>query len=372
MVLVALWWGWHDPSRVIPIAVAMLVVSCPCALSLATPVAVAAATTRAMKQGILVTRGHALETLARATHFVFDKTGTLTQGQLSLESVTALGSLTSAQCIELAALLESGSEHPIAQAITRAQGKALVHGGCRNFPGQGVEAEIDGVRWRLGKFDFVQELSFVQSLSVPALNPGETPVWLGNTRGVEARLCFSDTLRPEAESLLQALRRQGIEISLMSGDEPAVVEQLAQRLGISHFEGGMSPQRKLEAIGQLQAEGKVVAMVGDGINDAASLAGAQVSIALGRAADSVQKSADMVILKPSLQPLADAHELSRRMMSIIRQNLAWAFVYNVTAIPLAAMGMVAPWLAGLGMSLSSLLVVLNALQLGSDRKAKIG
>lgn len=363
------YWALHDPSRLIPIAVAMLVVSCPCALSLATPAALAAATTTAMKQGVLITRGHALETLARATHFVFDKTGTLTEGRLELVGIETLGTRAAADCLSLALQLEGGSEHPIARALRNAGGAAAGALTGTNVPGQGVEAVLDGQRYRLGQRTFVMALAPATRARVPGGTP-HTEVWLGSQQALLARFTFSDRLRPEAPALIARLRRDGLKLSILSGDRPEVATALGAELGIDDARGGLTPAGKLEAIRLLQRQGAIVAMVGDGINDAPSLGGAAVSIALGRAADSVQHGADVVVLASGLVPLAGLVVLARRTLALIRQNLWWALGYNLAAIPLAAGGFVTPWMAGLGMSLSSLLVVSNALRL--TRAARAG
>jgi Cu2+-exporting ATPase len=361
LVLAAVtYWSLHDPHRLVPIAIAMLVVSCPCALSLATPAALAAATTTAMKRGLLVTRGHALETVARATHFVFDKTGTLTRGKLEIVSTEALGALDASACIELAARLETGSEHAIARAFRRACPTIGDAPASANFPGQGIEAVMDGERYRLGQAAFVAALS---SCAIPVSQESRTEVLLGSTRGILARFLLEDALRPEARALVAALQQAGKSLVILSGDNPAAVTALGQALGIGDARGGLRPSDKLEAIRSLQKAGAVVAMVGDGINDAPGLAGAEVSVALGRATDFVQKSADVIILPDSLEPLLTLVELSRKTLRVIRENLAWALFYNLAAIPLAATGIITPWMAGLGMSASSLLVVGNALRL---------
>ncbi len=277
---VAGWWWLHQPDAAFRVTLSVLVVTCPCALSLATPAAITAATTRLMQLGLLTTRGHALETLARASHVVFDKTGTLTYGRLRLLTAEPLRGLDRQRCLELAAALERGSEHPVGKALTAAGGGSLQATGVHNTPGSGVEGWIDGRPYRLGTSDFVAALSGVAVPEPPALDPASTWVALADEQGLLAWLQLADTLRPQAAEAVAELRALGLQVLLFSGDRPAVVEHIARQLQISEAAGGLLPAHKLERIQALQAQGAVVAMVGDGVNDAPVLAAAQVSLAL--------------------------------------------------------------------------------------------
>jgi len=366
----ALWW-WLDPAQALWVFVAVLVVSCPCALSLATPAALTVATGVLSRNGVLVTRGHAIETLARATHFVFDKTGTLTEGRPALAETMMLGMLAPQQALALAAEMELGSEHPIGRAICSAAAqlpdRAATMGvrEIRAVTGQGVEAVLDGKPLRLGKAGFVRAL---HGSDLPAecsawQAGGDTIVTLGDANGWLAAFRLSDRPRAGAAEAMSALRSQGIKLSALSGDAPETVMRIAADLGIESATGGMSPEGKHEAISRLQAEGATVAMVGDGVNDAPVLAQAHVSVAMGGGTDLARSQGDVVLLSNDLGHLATGVSISRRTMKVIRQNLIWAFGYNLVAIPLAMTGWVTPWLAGIGMSVSSLLVVLNALRL---------
>lgn len=370
-LLTALYWAAHDPARILPAVIALLVVSCPCALSLATPAAVAAATTAAMQAGVLITRGHVLETLARATHVVFDKTGTLTRGEMTLSALDVLGPVSRHQCLHWAACLEAGSEHVLARALRLAAGpeEAAQAVLARHYPGLGMEAEVEGQLLRLGQAGFMWVTVQREHLD---LTPGlGTEVWLGTPQQLLARFLFVDRVRPEVPELLRFLRAQHLGVSILSGDRPEVVEDLARQLGVEQAAGACSAAQKLEAVQALQRRGEIVVMVGDGLNDTPGLARAQVSIALGRATDVVQNCADVVLLGTDLGAVQPLLQQARRTLVIVRQNLAWALGYNLLAIPLAAAGLVTPWLAGLGMSCSSLLVVTNALRLSRPWKSSI-
>ena len=366
-----LWW-WVDPTKALWVFVAVLVVSCPCALSLATPAALTVATGLLARRGVLVTRGHAVEVLARASHFVFDKTGTLTEGRLRLEAILPLATGSTAdEALALAAALEMGSEHPIGRAIQEAAiGECRVATEIRAVTGQGMEGVVQGMRVRLGNPEFVSGLH--GEPVTPALREwldcGDTVVLLGNDKVWLAAFRFADRLREGTIAALGRLKAENCALAVMSGDSPAAVARIAASLGIENWQGGMTPEDKHGAIKRLQGEAAVVAMVGDGVNDAPVLAQAQVSIAMGGGTDLARSQADVVLLSNNLNHLADGIQMARRTLRVIRQNLAWAFLYNVTAIPLAMSGWVTPWIAGIGMSASSLLVVLNALRLQRQEK----
>ena len=353
----ALAWYAVDPQRAFWITVSVLVVSCPCALSLATPAALTAALGRLTRLGLLSTRGHALETLARATDFVFDKTGTLTTGEFKLVEVEILRG-TKEAALRLAAALEQGATHPVAQALREAAAGSDGHAvNLRYLPGQGVAGEIDGRAYRLGAPEYV-----APGQESP-LGAGLTAVGLADEQGLIAWFGLGDELRPQARLLVERLERLGMRLHLYSGDRPQNVLALARELGIEDARGGMRPEDKVAAVKALQAEGRVVVMTGDGVNDAPVLAQAQVSVAVDQGAEAAQAAADMVLLSSELLRLADGVRMARKTRIVIRQNLSWSVAYNVLALPAAAMGYVTPWLAGIGMSLSSLLVVLNALRL---------
>jgi Cu2+-exporting ATPase len=351
-------WAFVDASRAFWITVSVLVVSCPCALALATPAALTAALGRLTRVGLLSTRGHALETLAHATDFVFDKTGTLTTGEFSLlDMVIVRGDRE--QALSIARALEQGATHPVAAALREAAGDTRLDAEALQYhPGRGVEGKISGVAWRLGAPDFIGATPPIDRL--PA---GATLIGLADAEGVAAWFALGDAPRAQAKQLIDDLKNLGVRLHLYSGDRPDNVLALARDLGIKDARGGMLPQDKLEAVKAMQQAGAIVAMTGDGVNDAPVLAQAQVSIAVDQGAEAAQAAADMVLLSTEIGRLADGVRMARKTQTIIRQNLAWSVLYNIVAIPAAALGYVTPWLAGIGMSLSSLLVVLNAMRL---------
>lgn len=357
-VVTLIWWQ-VDAARALPIAISLLVVSCPCALSLAMPAALAAATGSLARRGVLVARADAIEALSRIDEMAFDKTGTLTLARSVLTRVEPAADLDADQVLCLAAALEQGSGHPLGRAIVdAAAGFALpVVSGRRLEAGSGVEGLIDGVIYRIGQAGFV----------VPGANPrseaGMSCVAFGDTKRILAWFHLQAPLRRGALELAPTLASLGLKLRLLSGDRSTVVHAMAQRLSISEAQGDLTPAGKLEAIQKLQAAGHRVAMIGDGINDAPVLAAADVSVALGDGTELAQVSADVILMSGDLGALAEAVRLSRRAIRIMRQNLWWAASYNLLAIPVAALGWINPWQSALGMSLSSLLVVANALRL---------
>jgi Cu2+-exporting ATPase len=359
----AAWW-LVEPGQALWVAVSILVVTCPCALSLATPVALTVATGRLARQGLIVCRGHVIETLARATDVVLDKTGTLTLGKLRLTGTHAFADMGEADCLAIAAALEQGSMHPIAKALLAAAPQGLAARDSKHHAGLGVEAELDGHVYRLGRPEFVMAAHNAPALwQRPTLPPGSSIAMLGDEARCLALFVFGDELRPDASEFIEALRRAGKRVHLLSGDRNETVGQIAAALGIEAVTANASPQTKLGYVQALQRQGRVVAMIGDGINDAPVLAQASVSIAMGDGAWMSQRQADAVLLSGRLGDLRAAFETSTRTLAIIRENLFWALAYNLTAVPLAALGMVTPWMAGIGMSASSLVVILNSLRL---------
>jgi Cu2+-exporting ATPase len=358
-------WMWVDPSLAWPTAIAVLVVSCPCALSLATPTALATATDRLAKEGILVVKSHVLETLHRASHVIFDKTGTLTQGRPTVQNVEVFGDLTAGHALQFAAAMEASSAHPIAAAIIRAACENLVNqitlADVQHTAGKGLETETGGLRYRLGTAGYVQELT-----GSPCPRQGEsgrTPVFLGCEGKWLARFDLADSLRADAQKVVRYFQASGRKVILLSGDQQEVVRHVADNLGVSEAHGEQPPEQKLAFVQALQAKGAIVAMIGDGINDAAVLHAADVSFAMGSGAALAQVHADTVLLSERLGSVREAAITAGRTMAIVRQNFAWATLYNVVAIPAAALGLINPWLCAVGMSLSSAIVVVNAMRL---------
>ncbi len=354
----ALVWWYVDPSRVFEIVLSILVVTCPCALSLAAPAALAAAGSNLLRHGVLVTRGHALETLSKVTRVVVDKTGTMTYGKPVLQSVTVLGQRDEADCRRLAASLEQASEHPLADAFMQQVGKDELQAVTSqvNTPGVGISGYINGKKYSIGKLE--------QAAAATGDEPaGSTVVWLSDEQAPLARFVLSDKARPDAKKLVAELDTMAIPLSMLSGDSQAAVEYWSKQLNIAQAEGNLKPQDKLAALQAMQQRGEVVAMVGDGVNDAPVLAGAQVSLAMGGGTQVARSTSDIVLLSEKIADVAYAIHVSKHTMAVMKQNFVWAAVYNFGALPFAAMGYIPPWLAALGMSFSSLIVVLNALRL---------
>ncbi len=370
VLAVAVAWHWWqvDPHRWLAITVTVLVATCPCALSLATPTAITAATSTLARLGVLVTRVAALETLTGATHFVFDKTGTLTKGEVTLLEVRTFSDVGSSQCIRLAAALAQQSEHPFARSLLDASAEIELPRvtGVRRVPGAGLHGIIDGTAYWLGAPQFV----FAQTGLTVGLDTmaelersGRSVVLLADRTAIRCAYCFGDEIRSGGRSLIAMLRAQGLGVSLYSGDTAAPVRRVADAVGIEDMAYGLTPEDKLERVASLQRKGAVVVMVGDGVNDAPVLSRAHVSVAMGRGTEAARASADLILMTEDLSHLAAALGVAQRTRTIIRQNVAWALGYNLVILPVAAMGYVQPWMAALGMSLSSLIVVTNALRL---------
>jgi Cu2+-exporting ATPase len=354
--LVAICWLLVEPARAFEATLAVLVVTCPCALSLATPVALAAATTRLARRGVLVTRAHALERLAGVDTVVLDKTGTLTSARMQLGEVRPMPGHDRERCLALAASLEQHSLHPLASAFTAASSARLPLTDVREASGEGLEGSLDGERWRLGRHAWVAALAPAGEVPVDA----DDGVWLGSPGGLAARFLLDDTLREDALAGVAALRALGLDVRIGSGDRAATVARMAAALGIADARGRMSPGDKLALIRGLQAQGRRVLMVGDGINDGPVLAAANVSAAMGGGAAIAHAAADLLLMNESLGSVAAAVYTGRGAERLVRANLRWALLYNICAVPLAALGFVPPWLAAVGMSGSSLYVVWRA------------
>ena len=359
---VAAFWYYADAERAFEITLSVLVVTCPCALALATPAAFAAAGARLSTLHLLVTDGNAIEVLSKATRIIFDKTGTLTRGQPSITSIEVLDpGFDEADCRRIAAALETASSHPLARAFA-IDDEMPQASNLKVVVGQGVSGTVNGREWRVGHREFVAG-------EQPRDDHPHTRVYLGTDSNAVAVFTLDDELRHDAKDTVDVLRDAGLEVALLSGDNPLPVSRTAEALDISDYRAGCSPEDKLAFIKGAQDEGDIVIMVGDGINDAPVLAGADTSVALAQGAMLAQTSADVIMPGESLHPVMTGIRVARKTMRIVRQNLAWAIVYNATALPLAAMGYVPPWAAAIGMSASSLIVVLNALRLSRYGKA---
>jgi Cu2+-exporting ATPase len=377
-------WSLIDPGKAVWVAVAVLIVTCPCALSLGAPVALLAAAGELARRGVLVQRLDALEVLSRADEVVFDKTGTLTEDRLALAAVVPLSDDPPGDLLRRGGGLAARSRHPLSRALAQAAEAAAPPADApapddpwsqavvQDLPGQGLQARTAAGWWRLGAAAWAGGDGGADSATV-----ARPAVWLawapdaaqppaGGWRAL-ARFEFDEVLRPQAPAVVRALRAAGLRVSLLSGDRRASVDTVAAHLGLDAVRAEASPQDKLEAVQVLQAAGRRVVMVGDGVNDAPVLARADVSVAMGSAAALAQARADIVVLSDRIDEVAGALDLARRTMAIVRQNLRWAVLYNLASVPLALVGWLPPWLAGMGMALSSLAVVLNALRLTRRR-----
>lgn len=346
--------GWAlglEPREALIRAVAVLIVTCPCALGLAVPAVQVVASARLFRRGVLVKSGAALERLAEIDHVVFDKTGVLTEGRPALVGAPQA-------VIAMAAPLARASSHPMARAVTRAAGEGPVATDVVEHAGLGVEGLIDGRRARLGRAAFV---------GASTLRSGETELWFGFEGETKVRLQFSDVVRPDAAATIKALGARGITVEILSGDQVGAVGAVADTLGVTAWKAGMLPQEKAEAIDRLAVAGRKVLMVGDGLNDTAALARAHAAIAPGSALEASQNAADLVLTRDALMAVVEAIDVARSARRRALENFGFAALYNLVAAPAAMLGFVNPFVAALAMSGSSLVVTLNALRVRGGR-----
>lgn len=370
LVGAAVYFGWWlvAPEKAFWVLLSVLVVTCPCALSLATPVALSVSNTALRRIGFLVHRGHVIEALAGVTTVVFDKTGTLTQGRVQLGAIEPLPTATNLDLASIAAALEAHSSHPIARAFSQVRIEQPATA-VNNIVGGGLYGDIEGERFVFGHAAFVADQCGWAAPEEPRWAPGEIGLLLGSPeRGPLGWFHVRDPLRPEVAETIAALRERGLQLGLLSGDHSGAVAHVAQATGMEWWQGGKSPDDKLAVIAELQQRGERVLMVGDGINDVPVLSRADVSVAMGDAVDVARMHADAVLLNNRPEALLQVLERARFTRRVIRQNLGWAVGYNLVALPAAALGLVAPWAAALGMSASSLIVVLNARRLARTNK----
>lgn len=360
--LTALFWLQQDVKMLIPATLAVLVISCPCALSLATPAAIASSSRALLEQGVLLTRGVALETLSGVDTIVFDKTGTLTSGSPSIVN-TVINSereeYSRREVLRLAALLELDSSHPVAKAFSDPSVNRRHVQVVTNHE-NGVEGRVDNTMYRLGNAAFTR-------MNIIENNSGLGRVWLSDDKGWIAHFDLDDGLRASANETISALKSRGMELLILSGDHQQAVASVADRTGVERWYWEQSPKMKMDFLQSLQAEGKTVLMVGDGINDAPVLSAANVSMTVSGASELANSTADFILTGNSLKYIDIIFNASDKTHTIIRQNLFWALAYNLLAVPFAAAGLIVPWMAALGMSLSSLLVVLNSGRLAKKK-----
>lgn len=352
-------WHFHDPERAFWVTLSVLVATCPCALSLATPTALTSATAHLTRSGILLRRGHVLDVLTRANRIVMDKTGTLTTGNISLVGVQPLAGLADTDCLAIARALEAYSEHPIARAF-RSQGAedAMLPAASEVTPviGHGIQGRIAGKHYRIGSprwLALADEQEATQGLAI----------YLADETGPLARFTLADTVRADAGALIQAFKAAGLQTTILTGDSSPQADAVARELGVDELVKGVTPDGKLAYLKAREAAGDISIMVGDGINDAPVLAGAHASFAMAGGTDLAKNSADAILLADDLSRLLTARALALRTRRIIQENFAWSIGYNLLVLPLAASGWLPPYLAAAGMSLSSLIVVTNSMRL---------
>ncbi|MDQ5826454.1 MAG: heavy metal translocating P-type ATPase [Chloroflexota bacterium] len=365
--------GWWlitgDPVRGLINAVAVLVIACPCAMGLATPTAIMVGTGRGAEKGVLVKGGTALEQANRVTTVLLDKTGTLTQGKPSLTDALSLNGLSREEMLHLAAAAERGSEHPLGRAIAVGvsdPGPAMVSA-FRSVTGQGVTATVDGRRVLVGKPQLLDAEGVDFSPALPEMAKlerlGKTAMLVSADDKLVGLLAVADTLKPEATEAVARLKALGIEVAMVTGDNRHTAEAIAAQVGLDRVFAEVSPAGKAEVVRLLQAEGKVVAMLGDGINDAPALAAADLGVAIGTGTDVAIAASDITLMSGNLHGVVEALELSRKTVRTVRWNLFWAFIYNTLGIPLAALGLLNPIVAAAAMAFSSVFVVTNSLRL---------
>jgi Cu2+-exporting ATPase len=369
----AIGWLIIDPSKALLASMAVLVVSCPCALSLATPTALAVAGQHLRKTGVLPMSGRLMEQLPELTHVLFDKTGTLTQGKMTLQKIVVLDKkIDKSRLLQIAASLETYSDHPLAKALTNDfQGELLPAYETRVIAGCGVEAMIEGLRYRIGSIawcaDFCTDRGEEAAVGTSIDSATTANMLLCNEHRVLAEFFIDDIVRSDALNAVTTLQSRGYRLSILSGDSSGRVASLAQRLGIDDWKASQSPADKLAHLKYLQASGCKVLMVGDGINDSPVIAAADVSMAMCNASDLSRANADAVLVRNRLVDVVNIIDCAKLTRRIIRQNISWAIAYNSLAMPLAAFGFLPPWMAALGMSASSLVVVFNSQRLGAKK-----
>ena len=364
------WWAQGSGLTVALInAVSVLVISCPCALGLATPTAVVVATGRAAQAGILVKDAAALEHAHKISVLLVDKTGTLTLGQPAVTDLLPAAGSDERQLLHIAASIAHGSTHPLSRALLEyAEGRQITPsrtGAFREFSGSGVRAEIDGAPYLLGSPAFIasDNIALDQAQILALQQQGKSVIAVARAQTLLGLIACADTLRPSSANAVARLARMGIRVVMLSGDNNATAQAIAQQAGITEFRAEVLPQDKAAHVQSFKAEGSMVGMVGDGINDAPALAAADVSFAMKSGSDIAIEAADITLMRNDLMSVADAIDLSRSALKKIRQNLFFAFAYNVLGIPLAALGLLSPVIAGAAMALSSVSVVSNALLL---------
>ncbi len=361
----------HPVAAGFTAAVAVLIIACPCALGLATPVAILVGTGRGAQLGVLITGPEAIEAAGRVDTILLDKTGTLTEGRMSVSEVVTVAGVDRDEFVRAVAALESASEHPIARAVTALVDAPQTVSEFRTTAGRGVVGVVDGRTMFARRLDLGELESLPEVLRAAVASRPATVVVAGEHDGgverIDGLLLVADTVRPESAGAVAELHRLGLDVQLLTGDNPQIARSVAVQVGIDTVTASVTPETKLQTVRVEQGAGRTVAMVGDGVNDAAALAAADLGIAMGGGTDAAMHAGDITLVRDDVTAVPTAIRLSRRTMATIRGNLFWAFGYNVAAIPLAALGLLNPMIAGAAMAFSSVFVVLNSLRLRSFR-----
>ncbi|MHB0926472.1 MAG: heavy metal translocating P-type ATPase [Gallionellaceae bacterium] len=362
------WWAAGNFPQGLLAFIAVLIISCPCALGIATPAALMVGVGKGAEGGILIRGAEVLERAEKLTTVVFDKTGTLTRGEPNVTDIVALGEATEGEILRLAAAVEAGSEHPLGEAIVRAaKHRELVLPKVEGFeaiPGHGIRGQVEGRQVLMGNRRLFASEGIATAIAEAVMTQleaeGKTAMLVGRDGGLSGIIAVADTLKPEAQEAVSALQQEGIEVILLTGDNQRTAQAIAAQLGITQVIAEVLPGDKARIIQELQQQGKSVAMVGDGVNDAPALAVANIGIAIGSGSDVAKETGGIVLIKDDVRDVVASIRLSRATMRKIKQNLFWAFIYNSIGIPVAAFGFLNPIIAAAAMALSSLSVIVNS------------
>ena len=354
----ACYYALHDMTKVMPTVLAVLVASCPCALSLATPAALTVASVKLLKKGILVNNLDAITHVHKIKNWFFDKTGTLTQPTMSILGLQNFSQKDDAELFKIAAALEQGSSHPLASAFHDFFDEKIGIENFKEITNQGIQAEIGKEFWQIGSQEFCQVKTDLLGTS------SANQLFLCRNKKLLGIFELDNPLRPHSHEVIDFLKQNSYQTFIMSGDKPQLVAQVAKELGIENFAGQMQPKDKINRIIAMQQQHELTVMLGDGVNDAPVLAQSDVSVSFNQGTQLARAASDFIIMGNSLQSLLDLLAMSKKTNTIIKQNILWSLFYNLSVVPFAMMGYLTPWMAAIGMSLSSLLVILNAKRIG--------
>jgi len=352
-----IWYTLYDPSKLMQAVVSILIATCPCALSLATPASLSAAGIQLLKHGILTNNTGAITQLKTINNWFFDKTGTLTESELSIDKVHTFSD--KQEYMSIANAMQNNSNHPISSAFNYQDD--IQFNDLQHLNGLGVFAKYNNQEWRMGSKKWMNSLN----IDIPYINPNEnnTLVYLACNKHIIAIFELKTQLRKGSSSLINSLKKQNINVNIISGDNKSAVQNCANELTINAYKSELLAEEKIDIISGVQNSGQKCVMVGDGVNDAPVLSQADVSISLKQGSYLAHSASDFILLGSSLDPLNQALKISKKTNVIIKQNISWSILYNLSVIPVAMMGLLEPWVAAIGMSLSSLIVVLNSRRL---------